>query len=136
MKFIFITCVLLLSGMISEAQSNTATVYFIRERALEGSVLTYYAYMDDQMLCKINNSKYSVHEVPVGPHLFAIQFPNRKPDDKTEGAVTITLEPGKTYYQKANPVSQLVRYYIGLVEVTENAFNKLKPGLNLDDKCQ
>jgi hypothetical protein len=136
MKSLLISCFFLLSAIALKAQSTTSTVYFIRERAYEGSLAAYFAYMDDEMLCKINNKKFSIHEVPSGAHVFGVQYSGGKPNNKTEGKVSITLEPGKTYYFKVNPVTRAFGGYLGLVEVTENTFNTLKPGLTQDTECK
>jgi hypothetical protein len=51
MKSLLVSCFFLLSAIALKAQSTTSTVFFIRERAYEGSAVAFFAYMDDQMLC-------------------------------------------------------------------------------------
>jgi hypothetical protein len=82
------------------AQSQKATVYLLRSAGPDEYV-PYFTYMDQVLLCKLGNGKYSVHEVDPGEHKFHAQYKGKiKSTPETE--LPVNLEPGKTYYISVN----------------------------------
>jgi hypothetical protein len=125
-------CTLYFAGM---AQSGTAKVYLIREGAHEGSAVSCSIFKDEELLCKLNNKRYSIHDLAPGTYTFHTQWGGNKPNRDKRGDIVLTLEAGKTYYIKFNPVAKAINGYVGLIDVTENTFRKIEPMLKLDDKC-
>lgn len=117
------------------AQSGTARVFLIREGMHEGSVVSCSIFKDEELLCKLNNKRYSVHDIAPGKYTFHTQWGGNKPNKDKRGDLVITLEEGKTYYIKFNSVSKAFNGYVGLIEVTENTYKTLEQMLKLDDKC-
>ncbi|HSK12285.1 MAG TPA: DUF2846 domain-containing protein [Phnomibacter sp.] len=117
------------------SQSGTAKVYLLREGAHEGSAVSCSIFKDEELLCKLNNKRYSVHDLAPGSYTFHAQWSGNKLNKDKRGDIVITLEGGKTYYIKFNPVAKAFNGYVGLIDVTENTFQKIEPMLKLDDKC-
>ncbi len=128
MFFLGITCSAL-------AQSGTARVYLIREGMYEGSAVSCSIFKDEELLCKLNNKRYSVHDIAPGKYTFHAQWSGNKPGKDSRGDVVVTLEEGKTYYLKFNSVSRAFNGYVGMIEVTENTFKAVEGTLKVDDKC-
>lgn len=135
MKHISIIVLLLFSVISTIAQTSTAKVFLIREGQHEGSAVSCSIFIGGTLLCKLNNKRYSTHDVAPGTYTFHVQWSGNKPGKDTRGDIELTLEVGKTYYIKFNPVAKAFNGYVGLVEVTENTFNKAQAELKLDDKC-
>jgi hypothetical protein len=117
------------------AQTGTAKIFLIREGMYEGAAAACSIFKDGELLCKLNNKRYSIHDVAPGKYTFHTQWGGNKPNKQTIGDITVTIEEGKTYYIKFNSVSKAFNGYIGLIEVTENTFKTIEPNLKLDDKC-
>jgi hypothetical protein len=99
-KFSFFLFILLTTFMHIHAQSQKATVYLLRSAGPDEFV-PYFTYMDQVLLCKLGNGKYSVHEVEPGEHRFHAQYKGKiKSTPETE--LLVNLEPGKTYYISVN----------------------------------
>ena len=74
-----------------------ANIYFIRSTGYNGSLTAFTAFIDKQLVCKLNNKKYSIHQVEPGEHSFTVQFAGTEAKEKAE-PITINVEAGKTYY--------------------------------------
>jgi hypothetical protein len=80
----------------ASAQNDKATVYLIRPVGPDNYV-PYYTYLDQKLLCSLQNGQYSRHELEPGQHTFHAQYKGKiKPNPETD--LSITLEAGKIYY--------------------------------------
>lgn len=129
--FVFFLCF----SINGQAQTETAKVYLIREGMHEGSAVPCSIFKDEELLCKLNNKRYSIHEVAPGTYTFHTQWNGNKPNRDKRGDIQVTLEAGKTYYIKFNSVAKAFNGYVGLIEVTENTFKTVEPQLKVDDNC-
>lgn len=135
MKHILYLLFLVTLSSVCMAQSETATLYLVREGMFEGSAVPCSIFKDEELLCKLNNKRYSVHEIAPGSYTFHVQWNGKKPGNDKRGDIMVTLEAGKTYYIKFNPVAKAFNGYVGLIEVTENTFKTIQPLLKPDDEC-
>jgi hypothetical protein len=117
------------------AQSGSAKLFLIREGMHEGSAVSCSIFKDEELLCKLNNKRYSIHDVAPGKYIFHTQWGGNKPNKDKRGDIEMTIEEGKTYYIKFNSVAKAFNGYVGLLEVTETSFKTIEPMLKLDDKC-
>lgn len=137
----FILSCLLISGILSVANaqdttsSNMATVYFIRSTGFQGSATAFTAFIDDSVVCKLNNKRFSIHTIVPEQHKFTVQFAGKKPKEKAE-AIHINTEAGKTYYIQMifQPGAFINNLYCQ--EVTENSAKTMLPALKQDTKCE
>jgi hypothetical protein len=142
MKSFVITIVTILLFCLQQGHSqdntgtstNTATVYFLRSTGFNGSMSAFTAFIDDTLVCKLNNKRYSIHTIQPGSHKFTVQFAGKKSKDKAE-PITINAEAGKTYYIQMifQPGAFVNNLYCQ--EVTENSAKAMLPKLKEDTKC-
>jgi hypothetical protein len=118
----------------SKAQNKTAKIYFIRSTGFQGSVSAFTAFIDKEFVCKLNNNKFSIHEVNAGEHTFTVQFAGKKPKEKAE-PIIINAEEGKTYYIQMIIQSGMFVNNLYCQEVTENSAKTVLAKCIEDEKC-
>lgn len=111
-----------------------ATVYFIRSTGFNGSLVPFTAFIDKQLVCKLNNKKYSTHQVAPGEHIFTVQFAGKQAKDKAE-PIVIKVEAGKTYYVQMVFQAGVLKNNLYCQEVTEMSAKAVMPALSLDNDC-
>lgn len=111
-----------------------ATIYFIRATGFMTSVTPFTAFIDKQLVCKLNNNKYSIHQVDPGKHIFTVQFDGNEAKAKAE-PITINVEAGKTYYVQMLLQASLVVSNLYCQEVTEMSAKTVLPSLKIDNDC-
>ena len=135
-KHILILLIVCLTMQLGFSQEN-AKVYFMRTTGFQGSAAAFTSFIDGEMVCKLNNKRYSIHEVSPGTHLFSVQFAGKKSKSKAEDEqISIELEAGKTYYIQMLFQTGLFVNNLYCQEVTESSANKILPDLKEDTKCQ
>src|SRR5688572_33310832 len=134
MKKIFFVLISLMCLTELHAQDSTAgqgTVYFMRTTGYNGSAVAFTVFMDDVILCRINNKRFSVHSVAPGKHFFSSQFAGKKSKEKAE-KIEIDIEAGKTYYIQLIFQGGALVNNLYCQEVTENSAKKVLPALQQD----
>lgn len=114
--------------------SNTANVIFIRSTGFNGSATAFTTFIDDQLVCRLNNKRFSTHAVPAGEHTFSVQFAGKGSKEKAE-RIKIKMESGKTYYIQLVFQPGLLINNLYCQEVTESSANTILPKLKSDDQC-
>lgn len=109
-------------------------VYFIRSTGFQGSAVAFTAFIDKQLVCKLNNKKFSIHNVKVGEHTFSVQFAGKNAKEKAE-IIKINIEEGKTYYIQMVLQSGLLVNNLYCQEVTENSSKTVLSNCVEDTKC-
>jgi hypothetical protein len=133
-RVILLISLFIYSGVVTIAQSQVidenlkdsefGLVYFIRGKGHAGSATAFSALIDDKRVCQLNNRKYSVHEVPPGPHEFKAQFGGKKGKKKAEVA-PIDVEAGGTYYIQMVRQSTFMVNDVIAQEITRNSALRL-----------
>jgi VCBS repeat-containing protein len=118
-----------------KAQDKTGKVYFMRSTGVQGWAVAFTAFIDGQFVCKLNNKKYSVHEVNVGEHTFSVQFAGKSSKEKAE-QITINIEGGKSYYVQMIFQPGLIKNNLYCQEVTEGSAKTILPECSEDTQCQ
>lgn len=125
--FLFFLCS---SGMIAQEipendnDVDYGLVYFLRGKGHAGSATAFSALIDGKRVCKLNNRKYSVHQVSPGTHEFMAQFGGKKGKKKAEVA-TIDIEPGQTYYLQMVMQASFWINDVSAQEITRNSALRL-----------
>ncbi|GAA4817656.1 hypothetical protein GCM10023330_28020 [Litoribaculum gwangyangense] len=124
-----------LSAQDSEtSQEQTGTICFIRSTGFAGSASAFKTFIDEEFVCKLNNKKYSFHEVSVGLHSCSVQFGGKKSKEKAE-KFEVDVKPGEiTYVQLVFETGVLINN-VYCEEVTENTAKNKMEGLKEDTKC-
>jgi hypothetical protein len=137
-KIIFALLVSLIVTSFATAQDKenveTGKIYFLRSTGFQGSAVAFKTFIDGEFVCKLNNKKYSIHEVPVGKHECSVQFGGKTSKEKAE-KFEVQVEAGKiTYVQLVFETGVFINN-IYCEEVTENTAKKKMEILVEDTKC-
>ncbi|MES2239142.1 MAG: DUF2846 domain-containing protein [Bacteroidota bacterium] len=137
-KIVFALLVSLIATSFVKAQdkesSETGKIYFLRSTGFQGSAVAFKTFIDGEFVCKLNNKKYSIHEVPVGKHECSVQFGGKTSKEKAE-KFEVQVEAGKiTYVQLVFETGVFINN-IYCEEVTENTAKKKMEILVEDTKC-
>ena len=137
-KIIFALLVSLIVTSFATAQDKenveTGKIYFLRSTGFQGSAVAFKTFIDGEFVCKLNNKKYSIHEVLVGKHECSVQFGGKISKEKAE-KFEVQVEPGKiTYVQLVFETGVFINN-IYCEEVTENTAKKKMEILVEDTKC-
>lgn len=117
-----------------EMESETGTICFIRSTGFAGSASAFKTFIDDEFVCKLNNKKYSLHEVSAGEHECSVQFGGKKSKEKAE-KFKVEVKPGTiTYVQLVFETGMFINN-VYCEEVTENTANQKMKKLKEDKKC-
>jgi hypothetical protein len=116
------------------APDTSATVLFMRSTGYNGSAVAFTAFIDDQLVCRLNNKRFSSHTLAPGTHTFSVQFAGKSSKEKAE-RITINTEAGKTYYIQFVFQPGLLINNVYCQEVTESSANTILPKLKQDSKC-
>lgn len=122
------------SNTNSVVQQDKAQVYFIRSTGFAGSMSAFTAFIDENLVCKLNNKKYSIHEITPGEHSFTVQFAGKSAKKKAE-PITIEVEAGKTYYVQMVFQTGAFKNNLYCQEVTENSAKTILVDCEEDTKC-
>ena len=117
-----------------DVSTNTAKVYFLRSTGFAGSAAGFTAFIDDTLVCKLNNKRFSVHEVPAGKHKFTVQFAGKKSKKRAE-PIYIEMEAGNTYYVQMVFQTGIIKNNLYCQEVTKSSADAVMPDLKEDTKC-
>jgi hypothetical protein len=136
-KFIVISFLIFSKASVVFAQNDSATtgkVYFMRKNGFVGSGAGYNVFIDSAFVCKLNEKRYSVHDVAAGNHSFSVQFGGRKSKSVAE-KISVDIESGKTYYIELIFQSSMFFNNIYCQEVTVNSAKTILPSLKEDKNC-
>jgi len=132
-----IACIILMViGFLHHGLSreDTGTVYFLRDTGNDGSAWAFRVFVDDHLICKLNNKRFSVHNIKAGEHVFFVQYTGNNPKNEAE-KIRIDIQPGKTYYIALIQKKRAFTENIYCQEITENSAKILMPSLKEDKKC-
>ena len=76
-KVVFFFLVVLVCGSLHAQPGDStqnAKVYFMRSTGFTGSAQGFTVFIDDVVVCKLNNKRFSIHDVAPGKHIFSVQF--------------------------------------------------------------
>ena len=113
---------------------ETGKIYFLRSTGFQGSAVAFKTFIDGEFVCRLNNKKYSIHEVPVGKHECSVQFGGTKSKEKAE-KFEIQVEAGKITYVQLVFETGLFINNIYCEEVTENTAKQKMLIMEEDTKC-
>ena len=133
-KLVLLLIIGITFSISGHSQDKYARVYFIRSTGFQGSAAAFTAFIDQQLVCKLNNKKFSVHQVDPGEHSFSVQFGGKQSKAKAE-QIKINVEAGKTYYIQMVFQTGLIKNNLYCQEVTENSAKAVLVNCVEDTKC-
>jgi len=114
--------------------NENAQVYFIRSTGFAGSMSAFTAFIDGDLVCKLNNKKYSIHDITPGEHVFSVQFAGKKSKKRAE-PIIINIEAGETYYIQMVFQTGAFKNNLYCQEVTGNSAKTVLIECVKDTKC-
>lgn len=116
------------------SQDKTGQVYLIRVTGYTGSAVNYRLYIDDQLVCKLKNKSYSIHDISVGDHTVTVVSGGISNGKKSE-PLKITVAEGKTNY--ISVVSTQAGYVnkITCQEITRNSADPMLTKATENKNC-
>jgi hypothetical protein len=139
-KIVFSFLVFLMTASAIKAQeteqkTESGKIYFLRSTGFAGSAQAFKTFIDEKFVCKLNNKKYSIHEVPAGKHSCSVQFGGKKSKEGAE-KFEVLVEPGKiTYVQIVFETGMWINN-VYCEEVTENTAKQKMINMSEDTDCQ
>ena len=121
-------------GISVAVPPDSAKIVFIRSTGFNGSATAFAAFIDEQLVCRLNNKRFSTHTVAAGAHQFSVQFAGKASKEKAE-KIKINTEGGKTYYIQLVFQPGLVINNIYCQEVTENSAQVVLAKVKEDTHC-
>ena len=118
-----------------EIKTNNAKIYFIRDTGFNGSATGFKTFIDDKFACRLNNKKYSIHEVNPGKHYVSVQFSGKKSKESAE-KLEINTESGKIYYIQIMFKTGFFANDTYCSEITENTAKPILKILEQDNDCE
>jgi len=111
-----------------------AKVYFLRSTGFAGSGASFKTYIDGEMVCKLGNKRYSVHEVSEGKHECYVLFGGLKINEKVEKC-EIEVKENKITYVQFFLDNGVFGFKIYCKEITEEDAKKKIEKMKEDVKC-
>lgn len=137
-NLVVILLVLLSFSSVTKAQNTekaeTGKIYFLRSTGFAGSAQAFKTFIDEKFVCKLNNKKYSIHEVPVGKHKCSVQFGGKESKEGAE-KFEVEVEPGKITYIELVFETGLWVNNIYCEEITENSAKQKMAKMSEDTDC-
>ncbi|EDM37980.1 hypothetical protein PBAL39_16184 [Pedobacter sp. BAL39] len=124
LRLLLLFTVLLAGSFAAHSQTKTGKVYLIRLTGYTGSAVNYHFYVDGQLICKLKNKSYSVHDLSVGDHTVNISTGGISTGKKS-APLKITVVEGKANY--INVISTESGYVnkVNCQEITQNSAEPL-----------
>lgn len=116
------------------AAGATANVVFMRSTGGQGSAIAFSTFVDNQLVCRLNNKRFSTHAIPAGEHTVSVQVAGKEASEKAEH-ITINAEAGKTYYIQLMSKVGLLINNLSCKVVTEDAAKTVLSRLKEDSDC-
>ena len=134
-SFVLLFVGFFLCGKAQDKNVNEmATVYFMRATGA-AAFGTFNTFIDDSLVCYLNNNCYSVHALNAGLHRFQVRV-NGKKTNKNLQILNLELEANKKYYIFIDIKSHFYYGSISLLEITENSAKKMFASLKEDSNCK
>jgi len=102
------------------SQTKTGQVYLIRSTGYTGSAVNYSFYIDDQLICKLKNKSFSIHDLPVGEHTVSVVSGGIS-NGKKSTPLKITVIEGKVNYVSVVSTQAGYANKITCQEITQNS---------------
>jgi hypothetical protein len=109
-------------------------IYFLRSTGFAGSAQAFKTFIDGKFVCKLNNKKYSIHEVPAGKHLCSVQFGGKESKESAE-KFEVQVEEGKITYIELVFETGFFVNNIYCEEITANTAKKKMELMKEDTEC-
>jgi len=125
---------LLVSGWVN-AQETLATLYILRSTGNKAAEYSFSTFVNDSLFCKLNNKKFSAHQLRPGLKTIHAQYGGSDPKRKTE-RISIRMEAGQVYYVNLQLQQRFGGCDLICAEMSPSAARSLFKELKADTKCE
>jgi hypothetical protein len=134
--FVFLVSLIVISFASAQDKVNTKTgkIYFLRSTGLVGFAAPFKTYIDGELVCKLDNKKYSIHEVSSGNHECYVIFGGLKLNEKAEKC-NVKVESDKITYVQFFLENGFLSFRIYGEEITEDTAKEKMKKMKEDTKC-
>ena len=133
----FLVCLIAVSFVNAQDTTKEATgkIYFLRSTGIQLYDGSFKTFIDGEIVCKLNNKKYSIHEVPVGKHECSVQF-GGKVLKSSARKFEVEVAQGKTTYITVVFENGFFTSNIYCEEITENTALEKMQKMQEDTSCK
>ncbi len=115
-------------------KKEVGKICFLRSTGLSGSCSAFKTYIDGELVCELNNKKYSTHEVLVGKHECYVQYGGLKINEKAEKC-KIEVQSDRITYVQFFLDNGLLSFRIYGEEITKDSAEKKMKKMKEEIKC-
>jgi hypothetical protein len=133
-KFFAFLAVILTLSFSAFSQDKTGQVYLIRATGYTGSAVNYKLYLDGQLVCKLKNKSYSIHNISVGDHTISVSSGGIS-NGKKSTPLKITVAEGKINYVSVVSTQAGYANKITCQEITKNSADPLLAKATENKNC-
>ena len=137
-KIIWVLIIIFSFSLSVNAQETenkeTGKIYFLRSTGLVGFYAPFKTYIDGDLVCKLDNKKYSIHEVSAGNHECYVIFGGLKLNEKAEKC-KIKVESDKITYVQFFLENGSLNFRIYGEEITEEKAKEKIKKMKEDTMC-
>ncbi|SEA45408.1 DUF2846 domain-containing protein [Pedobacter hartonius] len=119
-KLIALFAYLITGSFTAFSQTNAGQVYLIRSTGYTGSAVNYSFYIDDQLICKLKNKSFSIHDLGAGEHTLSVVSGGLSTGKKSP-PLKIMVAEGKTNYVSVVSTQSGYANKITCQEITQNS---------------
>jgi hypothetical protein len=131
----FAFLIFMLAGSLNVfSQAKTGQVYLIRVTGYTGSAVNYRFYIDDQLVCKLKNKLFSIHDIEAGTHTISVVSGGLSNGKKSE-PLKITVVEGKINYVSVVSTQSGYVNKITCQEITQNSAEPLLAKAKQNKDC-
>ena len=116
-------------------KDSLATVYFFRSTGITAGKRAFNVYIDDSLVCHLNNNLYTVHLVRPGSHRLQTGVGDQVARKKIQ-ALDILMKAGETYYISVDVTDHDFYANLYLMEITLNTAKKMITSLKEVKNCK
>ena len=119
-KILSVVAFLLIGCFGAFSQTKTGQIYLIRSTGYTGSAVNYSFYIDGQLICKLKNKSFSIHDLSLGEHTVSVVSGGIS-NGKKSTPLKVAVVEGKANY--VSVVSTQAGYVnkITCQEITQNS---------------
>ncbi|MBA3674033.1 MAG: hypothetical protein H0W75_03605 [Chitinophagaceae bacterium] len=130
-----ILSILLVILLANTAHAQNGKIYFLRSDGFPPLAGPYTLFIDEGVVCRLANKRYSIHSVTPGDHVVSSQVLGKKPGKNVDRDKK-QIEAGKTYYIQAFYKHGWFSNKLKTRELDEEAAKKLMANLKEEKNCR
>lgn len=112
------------TGNKPEPLPENGSVFLMRSTGFTGGASAFSVFIDEILVCRVENDSYTVHAIAPGMHRFAVQLSGRT-QKKNVQTLDVRIEAGKKYFIQVTLQGGVLTNKVYCQEITENSARQL-----------